>query len=485
MNKRRTSCVLSLPAPGDQQRIMPEMPDELSQPGLSLQQVIVRLRAHRRQAVVLFIGLLLASAGIIKLLPRSYAATATLMVNYEINDPLAGKEFPIGMLGSYTATQIELMQSPEVLIPVINKLGLTKNKDLASGYSGDGSGLPNYVREQLLKLITIEQGRSGSTLIYVTATANEPVLAANIANAVVDVYSEQHLKRLTGPASDRAERYATELAELKQKVSAAQEAVSAFRRRTGITDLSLANADTEETLLASLQQRYQEAQNQRRQAEVKQAGDQAVGAQAMGSTLIQGLRGQLNAQEAQMAQLRTTLGAMHPKVLELQSQIDATKQALSKEVGTVSLSSNSELSASRQLEDKFRRAVEDQRAKVIAVRQVKDEGGKLLLELESAQAVYRRALDGYDQIMFATGGHYTNVNITSHAEPPLKATKPNKVKLMLMSSILALIIAIVGPLVYELAFNRRVRCRDDVERDLQLPVLAEFDYAASAARVVP
>jgi uncharacterized protein involved in exopolysaccharide biosynthesis len=408
-----------------------------------------------------------------------------MMVNYEVNDPLAGKEFPIGMLGSYTATQIELMQSPEVLIPVISKLGLTHNKDFSAGYVGDESGLPNYVREQLLKMLQIDQGRMGSTLIYVTATADEPYLAANIANAVVDVYSEQHLKRLTGPADDRAARYAAELAELKTKVGAAQEAVSAFRRRTGITDLSLANADTEEALLASLQQRYQEAQNQRRTAEVKQSGDQSVGQQAMGSLVIQGLKGQLNLQESQMAQLRTTLGAMHPKVQELQSQIDSTRRSLAREVGTVSQSSTSELSSARQLEDKFRRAVEDQRAKVITVRQVKDEGGKLLLELESAQAVYRRALDGYDQIMFATGGHYTNVGITSHAEPPLKATKPNKVKLMLMSFILTLVVSIVAPVGYELLFDRKVRCRDDVERDLLLPVLAELDYVSDAAGVQP
>ncbi len=484
MNKRKASGVLSLPAPAEYQRL-PEMRDDLAEAGLSLQQVIVRLRAHWRQAVAIFLGLILVSAGVIKLLPRTYSATATLMVDYEVNDPLAGKEFPIALLGSYTATQIELMQSSEVLIPVISKLGLTKNHDYSAGYSGDPSGLPNYVREQLLKMLTIERGRMGGQLIYVTTTANNPVLAASIANAIADVYSEQHLQRLTGPASDRAARYAAELGELKNKVNAAQEAVSAFRRKTGITDLSLANADTEEALLASLQQRYQEAQNQRRLSEVKQAGDQAVGAQAMSSTLIQGLKGQLNLQEAQMAQLRTTLGQMHPKVQELQSQIDATRRSLSKEVGTVSMSSNSELSSARQLEEKFRHAVEEQRAKVIAVRQVKDEGGKLLLELESAQTVYRRALDGYDQIMFASGGHYTNVNVTSHAEAPLKATKPNKVKLMLFCAVLSLIVSIAGPLGYELLFHRRVRCRDDVERDLLLPVLAEFDYSPGTAGVQP
>jgi hypothetical protein len=34
---------------------------------------------------------------------------------------------------------------------------------------------------------------------------------------------------------------------------------------------------------------------------------------------------------------------------------------------------------------------------------------------------------------------------------------------------------LAGPICYELLFNRRLHCRDDIERDLGLPVLAEFD----------
>jgi polysaccharide biosynthesis transport protein len=34
-------------------------------------------------------------------------------------------------------------------------------------------------------------------------------------------------------------------------------------------------------------------------------------------------------------------------------------------------------------------------------------------------------------------------------------------------------------LAYEILVNRRLRCRDDVERDFGIPVLAEFDRIAS------
>jgi len=36
-------------------------------------------------------------------------------------------------------------------------------------------------------------------------------------------------------------------------------------------------------------------------------------------------------------------------------------------------------------------------------------------------------------------------------------------------------VGILAPLIYELLINRRIRCRDDFERDFDLPVLMEFD----------
>jgi uncharacterized protein involved in exopolysaccharide biosynthesis len=100
---------------------------------------------------------------------------------------------------------------------------------------------------------------------------------------------------------------------------------------------------------------------------------------------------------------------------------------------------------------------------------------KFELELESAQSVYKRALDGYDQIMFASGGHVANISVVSRAVPPQKATKPNKFKLLILGVMAGIAVGILAPLIYELLINRRIRCRDDFERDFDLPVLMEFD----------
>jgi len=196
---------------------------------------------------------------------------------------------------------------------------------------------------------------------------------------------------------------------------------------------------------------------------------------ATGSVAVQTLKALLNTQQTQFAQLRTTYGVQHPKVLELENQIHATQRNLDAELHGVTSANTSELAAAQELEAKMRAAVEEQRKKVLGVNKLQDDGMKFELELESAQSVYKRALDGYDQIMFASGGHVANISVVSRAVPPQKAAKPNKLKLLILGVMAGIAVGILAPLLYELLINRRIRCRDDFERDFDLPVLMEFD----------
>jgi len=63
----------------------------------------------------------------------------------------------------------------------------------------------------------------------------------------------------------------------------------------------------------------------------------------------------------------------------------------------------------------------------------------------------------------------------SRAAPPQKPSKPNIFKILLLGVGAGLLFGFLGPLVYELLINRRIRCRDDFERDFAVPVLVEFN----------
>jgi uncharacterized protein involved in exopolysaccharide biosynthesis len=454
----------------------PDAPDH-TQGGLSPAQLIAIARAYWKLSAVIWLCVTVVAAVAIKFMPKSYTAMASLIVDTNNKDPLAGEDFPIALLNNYVFTQVELMHSPVVLAPVVSRLNLVRDPEFTAGFRGDPNGLLDYVENSLSKSLQIDQGRGGQ-LLYVAASARQPTRAADIANAVVDAYLDEERRRINGPAGERAKRYGEQLTELRAKVAAAQENVATFRKQQGLTEVTAVpdpdnpDADTQE--LNNLEQNLLTAQNARRALEARLAGEPSTSDEALQSPQIQQLQTRLQTLQSQLAEYSASYGPQHPKVLVIKSQIETTQQSLSAEIRNLRENTGTQLSRAKALEDNYSRAVDSQRAKVLHLREIQGEGAKLILELESAQSVYKRALDGYDQIMFAAVGNYNNVSVVSLATPPVTATKPNKIKLLLMGMVAGLGVGIGGPLVYGLLFNRRLRCRDDIERSFGIPVLAQF-----------
>lgn len=464
---------LPIPAPQPSYSEDPyEYSHEHIDPVMSPRQFWSMLWAHRLQTLLIATSVILLTGAAAMLLPRTYEATATLMVNFDVYDPLGDREFPMGLLGSYMATQVDLASGPGVIKPVIKRLALTEDETYTAGYQGPPEGLTEWVAERVSKRLTVEQGGYGSQLIYVSYLAPTADEAAEVANTVAAVYAEQQYQRQTGPASERASRYAEQLSELKAKVNEAQTAVTSYRQDSGLIDSDMAG-DINLQLLTTLEHRLQEIQQVRRVAASKVEAEQAVGQDVLGSTMIQSLKTQLREHQSRMAELRATHGARHPDVQALQAQINVTRRALDAEQGAYSRNAQAELVAARKLEQQLLTAVEEQRAVVANVRDLQDEGAGLELALSSAESVYKRALEGYDRVMFAATGGYSNVEIASNASPPPSPSQPRVGLMLLMGTVGGLVLGVLLPLLYEL-LNRRIRCRDDVERDHGLQVLGEL-----------
>jgi uncharacterized protein involved in exopolysaccharide biosynthesis len=472
-----TKSTLPMQAPPEQllaASLGPTAEDEAAG-GISVLQIISILRCYWIASLVTVVVLIAVSFVAIKLLPKSYVATATLIFNYENKDVLAGREFPVAQAGTYIPTQIELILSRVVLDPVVGRLELTSDPEFVRGFGGSPAALNEVVANNLHDVLQVTPG-TGGQLLYVSAPSKSPERAAQIANAVADEYLKQERERTNAPAAERAERYSRQLQELREKSTQAQDRVTEFRQQHALTEIAGPDAggDTEGSDLHDLQDKLQAAQNQRRELESRQITGTASTDAVLESGAVPGLRSALATQEGQMAELRATLGPKHPKVLELQSQMDSTKRALANEVQSLSANGSVQLARARELEAKYQSALDAERNRVLERRGLQDQGAKLLLELQSAQANYRRALDGYDQIMFATAGNYADVSLISRAEPPAKPAKPNKMKFFMMACVFSLGVGVVWPFGYELFVNRRLRCRDDMERGFGIPVLAQL-----------
>ncbi|HEX4872827.1 MAG TPA: GNVR domain-containing protein [Nevskiaceae bacterium] len=427
----------------------------------------------RRYAIALITAVLVVFTGVVsKLLPRSYEATATLLVDFEINDPLSGRDFSPMLAESYLLTQMEFMTSPVVLLPVVDALGLASREEYLAGYSGEGgTGLREWVMAGLARDLSVSQGKQ-SRFIYVTYSARDPQLAAAGANAVANRYLEAAQERSGAPVREQADRYGTQLESLRTAVDAAQTRVTEFRQRTGLIDLDQ-KVDVDAERLLELDRRLAEAESQRRLAEQRHARGAETSAAVLESALVQSLKTQLAQQEARMAELSATLGTRHPEYQALQAEIATTRERLQREIGAYGGGARAELDAARSVEQQLRREVERQRETLLETRRLQDEGTRYLRELESATKVYESALQGYDQILLSAQSRYSPARLVSAATPPLRHSRPKATQNVILALFAGLMVGTAICLLLEL-MRRRVRSRDDLERELRLPVLAEL-----------
>lgn len=473
--------------------------EEISSPGMSLVQILTILRAYWRRSLIVLLSLVFFFGLIIKILPKSYVATATLIVSRGDQDPLASNDIPGNLQSAFIPTQIELIMSPVVLQPVIHQLHLMDDLEFTRGFRGPPAALREVVLNNLSQSLSVFQG-AGSDLLYIAATSKNPVEAAAIANAVASEYLKLNRQRIDEPALQRAQLYSQELADLREKTIQAQQQVTTFRQQHGMIDLAPSSRDDADVTLKDLENKLLMAQNEERtlQAQMQsgaptspnlsaytvvEPGSGAGNEAGVGTEVDMGggtggisasAENRLNGEEAQLAKLRATLGPRHPAVLELESEIASTKRSIDSGL-------SAQLADARRLVQRYQSAIASERQTVLLRRKIQDQGTKLLLELQSAQTTYRRALDGYPQIKFASNGAFSDVSLVSRAVPPVVAVKPHKVKYFLASCVLSFGLALGLPFLYELLINRRLRCRDDLERHFGIAVLAQFDPIADRA----
>lgn len=449
------------------------LPREIVGSALTFRQLWTILWAYRIVILALPLVFGLVAGVVLKcVLPKVYQATATLFVSYNMDDPISGGDFSQITALSYMATQAEFIESSTTLLPVVDKLGLTKRPEFVEGYSGDRSpeSLRRFAAKRLGARLKVVAGQT-SRFIYVSADDKDPTMAATLANAVADSYLEQQLRQFMDPAKERIERYSAQLETLRMNVDAAQAKITAFRQRTGLINLT-DKTDLDSVRLMDLDKRLTEATATRQLAELRlsrvEQGDVAI----LASPLVQNLKNQLQRKEADLSELSSTLGPRHPQIVSLTGELEQLRAQLNREIGVHTESARAEVDSARAVEAKLRSELEQQRENTMLTRSHQDESSALLQELQSATKVYQSALDAFEQAQLGTQMAASNVNIASRASPPSEA-KGNRLNQVLTAMALGLLLAAGGSLLVEL-MNRRVRCREDLENDLGVPVLIEL-----------
>lgn len=128
---------------------------------------------------------------------------------------------------------------------------------------------------------------------------------------------------------------------------------------------------------------------------------------------------------------------------------------------------------SQQREAQIREALEQQREKILKLKEQRDEASVLLRDVESAQRAYEAINARLNQVAIEGQSNQTNVSIIKQAMPPSEPSSPRILVNMILAVMAGGMLAVIVGLTLEIR-DRRLRTDFDVTELLELPVLGSI-----------
>lgn len=445
---------------------------------MSFSQFLAILKARKKLAMLIFsltvLGTLLASL----LLPKSYTATATLLINTKSVDPITGYSLQAMMLPGYMATQVDILESRNVALKVVNQLNLEQNAGAVEKFN-DATGGEGDIRLWFAELFSenleVEPSKKSNTIAVNYKHAN-PVFAAQMANAYASAYLNTNLRLKTEPAKKAAEFFDNQIKTLRNNVERAQAKLTAYQKAHGITATE-GRLDIEMARLAELSSQLVlvQAQKYDNESRTKQLRSGAANAsqEVLTNSLIQNLKSQLVVAQNKLSTLSQRLGVNHPEYQAALEDVESIRLSIARETGKTTRSVSENANASQKKEAEVSAALNAQKEKVLKLKSEQDEVTALQRDLEGAQRIYDSALLKLGQSNLESESDQTDIAILNEAVPPLEHAFPKLGLNMFVSVVLGLLLSLVAALLAELS-NRKVRSSEDISSAVGVEVLADL-----------
>lgn len=404
------------------------------------------------------------------LLPREYTATTTLIVDSKSKDPFTGQLLPSQMFPGYMATQVEVIKSPHVARKVVTNLKLAETPGTREQFmqaTGGKGSIEQWLSDLLLRKLEVEPSRE-SSLIAVAFSGTDPQFAAAMANAFAQAYIQTNLELKVEPARQTSQWFDQQIAQLRTNLEQAQAKLSAYQREKGVV-MSDERLDVETARLAELSGQVVAAQSAAYDA-YSRRNQSAASAEVANNALVQNLKVQLAQSEARLAELERKTGKNHPEYQRAVAQLDSIRQELDAAIRTATQSVASTASAAGQRLASLRSAVAAQKAKVLELKQQRDEIAVLVRDVENAQRIYDSALQRYGQSRMEAQTTQTDIAVLNPAVPPVEPSRPRVWLNLLLSLFLGTLLGVGVGFLVEL-LDRRVRAASDIVDSLGLPLL--------------
>lgn len=441
---------------------------------MSFAQFLSILRARKWAALLVFVLVVATTVVVSLLLPKQYLGTASVVVDVK-PDPVSAMMNPGMASPAFMATQVDILTSDRVALRVIRDLKLADSPQIREQWQTEAKGvgtIEQWLTDSLRRGLDVRPSRE-SNVITINYKSPDPRFAAGLANAFAQAYITTTLELRVDPAKQFASFFAAQSKDAREALERAQTKVSAFQRAKGIiaTDerLDVENARLNElsSQLVQIQAIASESGSRQAAAQGSQ-GDRVQ--EVLNNPLISGLKADLSRNEARLQELNAKFGDNHPQVIEAKANIAELRARIDGEIRRVTSGVGVTNTINKQREAQVRRELEAQRAKVLQMKAVRDEGQVLVREVESAQRAYDNLMARLNQTALESQSTQSYANVLTQAQPPSEHASPKLVLNTALAVFLGALLAVGVALLLELS-DRRVRAPEDVVAALGLPVL--------------
>jgi exopolysaccharide transport family protein len=402
------------------------------------------------------------------------------------------------------ASQVQLLQSVDLIKQVSRDLKLHERAEfdpdsspsamtdflVLFGLKSNPLELPPEERvinafKEKLNVYQVDKSR----VIGIEFTSKDPKLAAAVPNAMMDVYRSLQSGAKLDSNSDAVRWLETEIANLRGKVSEAEQKVAEYRSSAGLMSLGSDQSSFSGKQLSDISTELARVRGERANAEATaenlrtsiQAGKSTDTLDAIArSESIQRLKATESQIRGQISDLSTRLLEGHPQMKALRAQLSGIREQVQAESLRVAASLDNEAAVARERETQLLAQLNTLKADT--ARSGEDEVGLKALEreataqrqlLETYLARYREASSRLDK-----NASPADARVISTAIEPQEPSFPKVLPITIVAILSTLILSAVAVMLAELFSGRALRPTGAVA-----PVIARREETDSAELV--
>lgn len=329
------------------------------------------------------------------------------------------------------SSKLRVMTSGNVLNRVIGDLELTGDPEFV-GPGNDAIDPGAAALAALRKAIKISADEKSfvASMAVTTDTVDKSIL---ISNAIFIAFQDELAKADAQGADRIVDGIDAKLEELKTAASTADAAIEAYKRRNGLQ--SSAGELTSTLILNDLNTRMATAQGAliAAQSSYEQLRSGGTGTTEPGqTTALDTLRGQLAVAQQQLLGQSQVLGARHPTIVKLRTEVEALTAQVAAETTRMIAAARTRLDEAAANVAALNAKVDTQKSSVFTDNQALVQLRDLERDAKTSAALYEAFLGRSQQLAQSGTLDTTNVRVISTAMPPVARSWPPRTVLMVL-----------------------------------------------------